>query len=103
MTIKKSSLASWIMCSRPKTWAIALSPVLVGLSVAFFDTHTIDWSIALATILLSVLMQAISNMENDAAYTRRNAERANRKGLPRATSLGLLSVARVEKPFAYSV
>ena len=97
MTIEKSSLAAWIMCSRPKTWAIALSPVFVGLAVALFDTHTIDWSVALATLLLSVLMQAISNMENDAAYTRRNAERSNRKGLPRATSLGLLSVARVEK------
>ena len=97
MTIEKSSLAAWIMCSRPKTWAIALSPVFVGLAVAFFDTHTIDWSVALATLLLSVLMQAISNMENDAAYTRRNAERSNRKGLPRATSLGLLSVARGEK------
>lgn len=100
-SLKANSLKAWMMCCRPKTWAIALSPVLVGLAIAFFDRHTLDWTVALATILLSVLMQAISNMENDAAYTRRNAERTNRKGLPRATSLGLLSVSRVEKAIVF--
>ncbi len=95
--VEKNSFAAWMMCCRPKTWGVALCPVFVGLAFAFFVTHTLHWSIALATALLSVLMQAITNMENDAAYTRRKAERSNRKGLPRATSLGLLSISSVEK------
>ncbi len=95
--VKKNSFAAWMMCCRPKTWGVALCPVFVGLAFAFFETHTLQWGIALATALLSVLMQAITNMENDAAYTRRKAERSNRKGLPRATSLGLLSISSVEK------
>lgn len=95
--IKKNSFAAWLMCSRPKTWAIALCPVFVGLAFSFWQLHSIHWPIALATALLSILMQAITNMENDAAYTKRKAERSDRKGLPRATSLGLLSVATVEK------
>lgn len=97
LATQKNSLAAWTMCCRPKTWGVALCPVFVGLAFAFFETHTLQWGIALATALLSVLMQAITNMENDAAYTRRKAERSNRKGLPRATSLGLLSISAVEK------
>ena len=95
--IKKNSLAAWAICSRPKTWAIALCPVFVGLALSFWSFERIHWPVALATALLSILMQAITNMENDAAYTKRKADRANRKGLPRATSLGLLQVATVEK------
>ncbi|MGN1209259.1 MAG: 1,4-dihydroxy-2-naphthoate octaprenyltransferase, partial [Duodenibacillus sp.] len=52
--------------------------------------------VALATLALSLLMQTISNMENDAGYTKRKAERATRKGLPRATANGWLSVPAVE-------
>lgn len=94
---QNSTFSAWMMCSRPKTWPIALSPVIVGLSVAYFGHGSCNAMVAIATALLSVLMQAISNMENDAAYTRRKAERSNRKGLPRATALGLLSVETVEK------
>lgn len=84
------------MACRPKTWMIALSPVILGLALSLHIQKKIDIPIAIATGLLSVLMQAITNMENDAAYTRRKAEKSNRKGLPRATSLGLLSVSSVE-------
>ncbi len=99
--IKKNSFAAWMMCCRPKTWAIALCPVFVGLAFSFWELHRIHWSIALATALLSILMQAITNMENDAAYTKRKAERTDRKGLPRATSLGLLKVSTVEKAILF--
>lgn len=99
--VKKNSLAAWLMCARPKTWAIALCPVFVGLAISFWELHSIHWSIALATALLSILMQAITNMENDAAYTKRKAERKDRKGLPRATSLGLLKVETVEKAILF--
>ena len=37
-------------------------------------------------------MQAISNMENDLGYAERNAERGNRRGLPRATTMGWISL-----------
>jgi 1,4-dihydroxy-2-naphthoate octaprenyltransferase len=45
-----------------------------------------------------VVIQIISNLQNDVGYTVRGAEqRGNRKGLPRATALGLLSVAQVRR------
>lgn len=100
---KENSYTAWSICCRPKTWGISLSPVVVGLVFSFWHLHDLNWSIALATALLSILMQTISNMENDAAYTKRKAERTNRKGLPRATSLGLLSIQQVEKAIFFLI
>lgn len=83
-------------CCRPKTWSIALAPVLTGLSIALATKGSLNWPVVVATLLISVLMQAISNMENDAGYTKRKAENNKRKGLPRATANGWLSVQAVE-------
>ena len=95
-TVKPGSLAAWVACARPKTWLIAVSPVLVGLLFALAETKTLDITTAAATLLIAVLMQVISNMENDAGYTKRKAERSTRKGLPRATANAWLTVKAVE-------
>lgn len=94
---KPGSFSAWMACIRPKTLGIAIAPVAVGLSVSAAVTHTFDFAVAVATLLLSVLMQSISNMENDAGYTKKKAERSSRKGLPRATANGWLTVAQVER------
>lgn len=98
--IKPNSFKAWMMASRPPTWGVAIAPVITGLAIALSDTGQIKPLIALLTALLAVLMQVISNMENDAGYTKRKAERSNRKGLPRATSLGLLTIRQVESAIA---
>lgn len=95
--ITPGSFAAWCASFRPKTLGIAAAPVLVGLAVSAAVTHTFDLIVALATLSLSLLLQAISNMENDAGYTKRKAERKTRKGLPRATANGWLTVAQVER------
>lgn len=95
--VKPGSFAAWCASFRPKTLGIAAAPVLVGLAVSAAVTHSFDVVTAFATLLLSLLMQAISNMENDAGYTKRKAERKTRKGLPRATANGWLTVAQVER------
>lgn len=95
-SVTPGSFSAWMACARPKTLCIAAAPVAVGLSVAAADTGTFDFCVALATLALSLLMQIISNMENDAGYTKRKAERATRKGLPRATANGWLTVNAVE-------
>lgn len=91
------SLGAWMMSCRPKTWGVALAPVIVGTAFAWAQNFSLNLLIFAATAILAVCMQAITNMENDAGYTQRKAERSNRKGLPRATSLGLLSVGEVHK------
>lgn len=95
-SVRPYSFKAWMACVRPKTWGIAIAPVAVGLSYALAEQGSINCIVAIATVMLSILMQAISNMENDAGYTKRKAERGNRKGLPRATAKGWLSVQSVE-------
>ena len=85
------------MAARPKTWGVAAAPVITGLAIALSETHCFDLLTAVLTAVLAILMQIITNMENDAGYTKRKAERSDRKGLPRATSLGLLSIQEVEQ------
>lgn len=61
--VKPGSFAAWCASFRPKTLGIAAAPVIVGLSVSAAVTHTFDLIVAFATLALSLLMQAISNME----------------------------------------
>ncbi|MBO7173461.1 MAG: 1,4-dihydroxy-2-naphthoate octaprenyltransferase [Burkholderiaceae bacterium] len=90
-----------MIASRPPTWGVAIAPVITGLAIALSDTGLFNPFVALLTALLAVLMQVISNLENDAGYTKRKAERSNRKGLPRATSLGLLTIRQVETAIVF--
>lgn len=90
------SVGAWLLAIRPKTFGVVVAPVLASLAVCLSDTGFIAPVTAILTGLLAIVMQAITNMENDAGYTKRKAERSNRKGLPRATSLGLLSIKEVE-------
>lgn len=90
-----------MIASRPLTWGVAIAPVITGLAIALSDTGIFNPLVAVLTAVLAVLMQVISNLENDAGYTKRKAERSNRKGLPRATSLGLLSIRQVETAIVF--
>ena len=85
-------IRSWLAFTRPKTWLIAVSPVIASLALAWSETRAFEPLTALFTISIAILMQAISNMENDLGYAERNAERGNRRGLPRATTMGWISL-----------
>lgn len=77
--------------TRPKTWLLAVAPVLAALALAWAEAHAFSPVVALLTLTIAVLMQAISNMENDLGYSKRKAETGNRRGLPRATTMGWIS------------
>ncbi len=85
-------LRSWAAFARPKTWWIATTPVISALALAYSETHIFDPFTAFFTFTIAVLMQMISNMENDLGYTERKAETGNRKGLPRATARGWITL-----------
>ena len=93
--VEPGSLAAWRVALRPKTFPIAAVPVLVGTAFAWAQHGTfVPWVFVLA-IAGAILVQAISNMQNDVGYTVRGGETGTRTGLPRATANGWLSVAAV--------
>jgi 1,4-dihydroxy-2-naphthoate octaprenyltransferase len=94
--IRAGSPAAWAVAARPRSLLVALSPVLVGAALGFARTGTIDAPAALLVLGAALLMQLITNLQNDVGYTVRGAERSGtRTGLPRATAQGWLGVGQV--------
>jgi 1,4-dihydroxy-2-naphthoate octaprenyltransferase len=95
-TVRTGSIQAWAVAVRPRTLLVAVSPVLVGATLGFERTGAIDWAAALLVLGAALLMQVITNMQNDVGYTVRGGESSGtRTGLPRATANGWLSVRRV--------
>ncbi|MGZ5131163.1 MAG: 1,4-dihydroxy-2-naphthoate octaprenyltransferase [Caldimonas sp.] len=94
--VRSGSPEAWAAAVRPRTLLVAISPVLVGAALGFERTGAIDAVAALLVLGAALLMQVISNMQNDVGYTVRGGESSGtRTGLPRATANGWLSVGHV--------
>lgn len=86
--IRPLSMQAWLAYIRPVTLGVAIAPVLASFALVIQEQGTLHWPLAFFTLSLALLMQVISNMQNDYGYTLRKAERVDRKGFPRATANG---------------
>lgn len=94
--VPAGSIQAWLTAIRPRSLPIAVGPVLVGASFGYLRSRAIDPIAALLAFAAALLMQVITNMQNDVGYTVRGGERSGtRTGLPRATSNGWLSIGQV--------
>ena len=64
----------WLLAIRPKTLSLAVAPVLVGTFMAVLDIGDLRWPVAVAALLAAVLIQAATNLHNDAADFERGAD-----------------------------
>ena len=95
--IRPGSWAAWRVALRPRTLWIATIPVIVGTCLAWSVARAFDPGIALIALAASVLMQVVTNLQNDVGYTERTSASGGRVGLPRATANGWLSAAAVRR------
>jgi 1,4-dihydroxy-2-naphthoate octaprenyltransferase len=96
LAIRPGSRQAWAAAVRPRTLLVAISPVLVGAALGFGRTGHIDARAALLVASAALLMQVVTNLQNDVGYTLRGGERSGtRTGLPRATANGWLAVRTV--------
>lgn len=94
--IRNRSVQAWAVAVRPRTLPVAVSPVLVGGTFGWAREGTIDLVATLMVLAAALLMQVVTNMQNDVGYTVRGGEiSGTRTGLPRATANGWLSVRDV--------
>lgn len=101
--ISPGSLRAWAVAIRPRTLWLAAIPVVVATSVAWMHGATIlPWVAALAFVA-SILMQVITNLQNDVGYTARGLETGARVGLPRATARGWLTPGEVHRAIAAAI
>ena len=94
--VRERSIAAWAAALRPRSLPVAISPVLVGAALGFERTGAIDPFAALLVAGAALLMQLITNLQNDVGFTVRGGARgASHSGQPRATANGWLSVGAV--------
>ncbi len=102
--IRPGSWRSWAVAIRPGSLPVAISPVLVGGTLGFARTGSIDWVAVLLVLGAALPMQVITNLQNDVGYTVRGGDSSGtRTGLPRATASGWLSVRQVRAGIAVAV
>ena len=97
IAIEPGSWNAWLVALRPKTLWVAVVPVFVGTSLAVAETGRVNPLIAFLALVASILLQLLTNLQNDVGYTQRGAETASRIGLPRATARGWLTVGAVHR------
>jgi 1,4-dihydroxy-2-naphthoate octaprenyltransferase len=95
-------LKAWWIAARPPTLTIAVTPVLVGTAFAWRQASGIDWLVAAIALCAAVLIQIGTNLYNDVGDYERGADRADRLGPPRATSMGWLAAADERRAAATS-
>jgi 1,4-dihydroxy-2-naphthoate octaprenyltransferase len=101
--VQPGSLRAWAVAIRPRTLWIAAIPVVVATSLAWANgAAVLPWVTVLA-FAASILMQVITNLQNDVGYTARGLETGGRVGLPRATARGWLSAGEVRRAIALAV
>ena len=87
-------LRIWILAARPKTLPAALSPVLVGTSLAWADGR-FSPAPAMAAAVGALLLQILSNFANDYFDYAKGADTSERLGPTRALAAGLLSAKEI--------
>ncbi len=86
----------WIITSRPKTLAAAISPVLLGSSLAYYDGF-FNIITFFFIIISSCLIQIGTNYSNDLFDYLRGTDDSNRLGPDRAMQTGMLSKNEIQK------
>ena len=79
----------WILASRPKTLPAAVSPVILGLALAYSDNQ-FNILVGFLTLLASILIQIGTNFANDVYDFLSGADDEDRLGPKRAANSGLL-------------
>jgi 1,4-dihydroxy-2-naphthoate polyprenyltransferase len=94
--VRAGSTAAWVAAVRPQSLLVAISPVLVGAALGWLRTGTIDPLVSIIVLAAALLVQVVTNLQNDVGYTVRGGDASGtRIGLPRATARGWLNVGTV--------
>ncbi len=78
----------WWIAARPRTLTIAATPVLLGTAIAWAEGAAHAWLPALVALACALLIQAGTNLHNDAADFERGNDTPDRVGPLRITAAG---------------
>jgi len=90
-----SHIKVWILAIRPKTLTAAVTPVIVGSSLAISENR-FKWLPALAALLAALLLQIGSNVANDLFDYLHGVDEGERSGPLRVTQAGLITITELK-------
>jgi len=93
----RRGLALWWHAIRPRTLTLATAPVLVGTALAMHQGAGLSWPVFLIALLSAVLIQAGTNLFNDAGDFLRGNDGPERFGPLRVTAAGLATPRQVKR------
>lgn len=87
----------WWVGARPRTLTMAITPVVVGASLAWAEGAGPRWTLLLLTLACAVLIQVGTNLLNDVSDFERGNDRPDRVGPLRVTAAGWATPAEVRR------
>ncbi len=87
----------WWLAARPRTLTIAATPVIAGTALAWAEGAPHLWLAGLVAMLSALLIQAGTNLHNDAADYERGNDTGERIGPPRVTAAGWAKPGAVKR------
>lgn len=100
--VQKNSIHAWILAARPKTLAGAITPVMIGCSLAFADGK-FNWFPAVICCIFACLMQIAANFINDLFDFLKGTDREDRLGPERACAQGWIAPEAMKKGIGITV
>ncbi|MCX7798177.1 MAG: 1,4-dihydroxy-2-naphthoate polyprenyltransferase [Melioribacter sp.] len=94
--LRNLKVSAWILAARPKTLPAAITPVIVGTSVAIYYGK-FNFYPSLIALLCSLLFQIGANFVNDLFDYYHGTDKKDRIGPQRAVASGLISPDEMKK------
>ena len=88
----------WILAARPKTLPAAISPILIGIALAFRE-GTFEKVPAVLCLFFAILVQIGTNFANDYFDHAKGADTEDRIGPTRAVAAGLVDPLLMRQAF----
>jgi len=86
----------WWLAIRPRTLSLSAIPVLVGTTLAWYEGAAMAWTPFLVALMCALLIQAGTNLFNDAGDALRGNDGPARLGPLRVSAGGLATPGQVE-------
>ena len=89
-------IKAWAVAFRPVSLPLGIGPVVVGAAMGYLEAPAISFMLATMALAGALLMQLLTNLQNDIGFTERGGEMTgHRMGLPRASAHGWLSMKAI--------
>ena len=92
----------WWTAIRSRTLSLAVTPVLLGTSLAWQESATLHWPAFLAAVACALLIQIGTNLHNDVVDFERGNDRPDRVGPLRVTAAGWVSPSTMHRATAWT-